>query len=422
MILYAAYAVIIFLCLVVGLLLQTIRRLKNENVRDIQNIEHNHALELKYKDEHISRLEEVEKLSEKTFRSLSNEALRQNNEIFMQIARSSFNEFKVGAERSFESSHSSVVKIVEPLIASLKNVDQKITDLEKQRIGAYEGLKEQLQSLTEVQRKLGQETTQLAKALRTPSAKGRWGEMQLKRVVEMAGMLEHCDFETQVNSTSDTGAKRPDMIVNLPGNKQIVVDAKVPIHHYLLALEEKDEHKQSEKFQQYVQSLRKHIQVLSQKSYWDQFENTPEFVILFLPGEVFFSAALQADPTLIDRGIQQKVILATPTTLIAMLRAVSYGWQQENMSKNAKKISALAQQLVKRLSDFGVHFKDVGRHFNMSVGAYNRAVGSFDSRVIVSAKKLAEMGVGEGFEIPAIEAIESDLKVMKTPDLPDAEF
>lgn len=246
--------------------------------------------------------------------------------------------------------------------------------------------------------------------------------MQLKRVVEMAGMLEHCDFETQVNSTSESGAKRPDMVVNLPGKKQIVVDAKVPIHHYLMALEEKDEHKQSERFQQYVQSLRKHIQILSQKSYWDQFENSPEFVILFLPGEVFFSAALQADPTLIDRGIQQKVILATPTTLIAMLRAVSYGWQHENMSKNAKSISELAQQLVKRLSDFGIHFKDVGRHFNMSVGAYNRAVGSFDSRVIVSAKKLAEMGVGEGFEIPIVEPIDSDLKVIKSRDATDAEF
>ncbi len=314
-----------------------------------------------------------------------------------------------------EARHQAIGQLVQPLKESLKRVDGKIEQLEQARSGAYARLDEQLKSLLNSQIKLESETGNLVRALRTPAVRGRWGEIQLRKVVEMAGMVNYCDFVEQ--ETADSGRLRPDMIIKLPNGRNIIVDSKAPLQAYLESLEATDDKQRTICLNHHARQIRDHLQKLSAKNYWEQFQPTPEFVVLFLPGETFFSAALAQDPALIEAGVDQKVLLATPTTLIALLRSVAYGWQQEKLTENAEAISQLGREMYDRLATLNQHFTQMGKNLERAVESYNRGIASLDSRVLSSARKFKELGAGSSKEIEPIEQID---KLPRSPQLPES--
>lgn len=366
--------------------------------------------------EKIALLEESQTKLTQTFRHLSAEALSANNQSFLQLAKTALERFQESAKVDLSHRQKAIGEMLLPMHQALVKVDGKIQDLEKQRVGAYEVLRQQVSDLISSQKELRGETANLVKALRAPSVRGQWGEMQLKRVVEMAGMVAHCDFLEQVSTQSEAGRLRPDMIINLPGNKKVVVDAKAPLSAYLEALEAQDEPTRQERLMEHARQVRNHIRQLSQRAYWDQFQPTPEFVVLFLPGETFFSAALEKDPSLIEAGVKEKVILATPTTLIALLRAVSYGWRQENIAENAKAISDLGRELYKRLSDMGGHFNRLGKHLGQMVDSYNQTAGTLERRVLVTARKFKDLDASQP-DLEELVSIENTPRAVVAPEL-----
>jgi len=361
-----------------------------------------------------------ERLSD-TFKALSSEALRNNNQSFLELAKSRLETFQQEAKGDLEARQKAVDEMVKPIRESLAKVDGKLGELEKSRIAAYTALDVQLKGLVDTHLpRLQSETANLVKALRQPQTRGRWGEIQLKRVVEMAQMLDHCDFVEQESRNLEEGRLRPDMIVRLPGGKQVVVDAKTPLTAYLEAAESSDEAVQKAKLIEHARQVRDHMTALGRKAYWEQFQPSPEFVIMFLPGEMFFSSALQQDPALIEYGVNEKVIPATPTTLIALLRAVSYGWRQEALAQNAQQVAELGKQLYERIASLAEHWGNVGERLDQAVKSYNDSVASLESRVLVSARRLRELKAGaEDVEIAPIEPVErSARKLQVVPPLP----
>jgi DNA recombination protein RmuC len=351
---------------------------------------------------------------ETAFQALSADALARNNQAFLDLAKATLAETQQAARGDLDLRRQAIAEMVTPVRASLDKVDLKIQELEKSRAGAYAALSEQVRSLLETQGQLRTETSKLVTALRTPSVRGHWGEIQLRRVVEMAGMLDHCDFVTQTVLASDEGRLRPDLLVRLPAGQTVVVDAKTPLEEYLRAMEATDEATRRTHLAGHARQVRAHMTALGRKSYWEQFDRAPEFAVLFLPGECFFSAALESDPSLIEAGAGQNIILATPTTLIALLRAVAYGWRQERLAQNAADISALGKELYKRLSDMGEHLNRAGRGLERAVEAYNNAVGSFESRVMVSARRFAELKTAPlGVQIAELEPVDKSVRAVQ---------
>jgi DNA recombination protein RmuC len=370
--------------------------------------------ERKSADEKMALLEDTRQKLSDAFKALSADALARNSQSFLELAGATLAKTQETARGDLELRQQAIADLVVPVRESLDKVDQKIQELEKARAGAYAGLNEQVRSLVETQSQLRSETGKLVTALRTPSARGRWGEIQLRRVVEMAGMLEYCDFSSQTSITGEDGRLRPDLLVKLPAGKIIVVDAKTPLEGYLEAIEAPDEVTRKARLGDHARQVRAHMTSLARKSYWDQFDQAPEFAVLFLPGECFFSAALESDPSLIEFGVAQNIILATPTTLIALLRAVAYGWRQEKLAQNAAEISALGKELFKRISDMGDHFNKVGLNLGRAVEAYNSAVGSLESRVMVSARRFVDLKTAPlGVEIAQLEPVEKNVRELQ---------
>ena len=374
--------------------------------------------ERKQAQEKLALLDDAQKKLSDAFKALASEALRSNNQSFLDLAKTNFDKHHETAKGDLEKRQKAIETLVTPVKESLDKVDAKIQELEKARVGAYSGITEQIKALTEGQTQLRSETANLVQALRTPNVRGRWDEIQLKRVVEMAGMVDHCDFFEQQSLDTEDGRLRPDMVVRLPGSRNIVVDAKAPLSAYLEAIDAPDEETRKAKLQQHAQQIRTHLTMLGRKSYFEQFSPCPEFVVLFLPGEAFFCAALMQDPALIEFGVDQNVIIATPTTLIALLRAVAYGWRQEALAQNAKEISDLGKELYDRCSKMGEHMANLGKNLSNASEAYNRAVGSLESRVLVTARKFSELGaVSADGQIDELPPIEVTPRLLQAPEL-----
>jgi DNA recombination protein RmuC len=347
-----------------------------------------------------------------TFKALAADALKNNNMSFLQIAQETLKRFQSEAKGDLDARQKAVADLVAPVGESLKNMDAQIQQMEIARGEAYGDLKAQVQSLISTQKELQSETGNLVRALRTPNVRGRWGEIQLRRVVEIAGMLPYCDFAEQETVYGDSGRLRPDLVVKLPGGKNVVVDAKTPLQAFLDAFETTDEAARRVCLENHTRQVREHINTLSGKKYWEQFESTPEFVVMFLPGETFFSAALEQDTGLIEHGVLNRVIPASPTTLIALLKAINYGWNQEKLARNAQQISALGKELHERLRNLAAHITAVGTGLDRAVESYNKAIGSLENRVLVSARKFSELGAPVAEDIPELEPIETTARAL----------
>jgi len=354
-----------------------------------------------------------------TFKALSADALQQNNQAFLQLATATLERFQQGAQADLQARERAVDALVQPLRESLQRVDGALGEMEKSRIASYAALSEQLRGLVETQIPLLRgETASLVKALRQPQVRGRWGEMQLHRVVEMAGMLEHCDFLQQPTRVAEDRTLRPDMVVRLPGGKQLVIDAKAPLSAYLEAAEAHEDTARSAQLAAHAQQVREHMVALGRKAYWEQFSPAPEFVVMFLPGEMFFSAALQQDPTLIEFGVHEKVIPATPTTLIALLRAVAYGWRQEALAANAREVAELGQELFTRIGVLARHWSELGDRLGKTVESYNRSVVTLESRVLVSARRFRDLHAAPAdAEIAAQSPVEHSPRALQSEEL-----
>ncbi len=360
----------------------------------------------------LERKAAQEKLAglEQTFVALSSRALQENNRAFLQLAQETLKQFHVQAKGDLEMKEKAVENLIKPVREALEKTEQQIRLMEHERKEAYGSLSKHLETMAQTQQLLQGETRNLVQALRRPEVRGQWGELTLKRLAELAGMVEHCDFYEQEHLNTEEGRMRPDMIVRMPGGREIVVDVKTPLDAYLSAVEAGDDETRRKHLEHHARKVRERVRELSSKSYWTQFRNAPDFVILFIPGEQFLSAALDMDRELIEDALKQKVILTTPTSFVALLRAVAYGWRQENLAENAERIRDVGEELYGRLMTFSEHLMKLGRSLNSTVGDYNKAVGSFEAKLLPGARKFSEMGVGGDKALTEPERIEKAVR------------
>ena len=374
----------------------------------LAGIEARREAEAQAAKEKLALLEETKAKLMESFKALSAEALSQNNASFLDLAKTTLEKYQAGAKGDLEKRQTAIKQTVEPVSQALEAFNKRVNDIEKSRSAMDAGLKEQITNLSEAQRHLSQTADSLVNALRKPEGRGRWGELQLRRTVELAGMINYCDFEEQASVENDAGDRlRPDLLIRLPNERQVVVDSKVPLAAYLDALDEPDSTIKEDQLKRHARHIREHIKGLSQKKYWSQFENTPEFVILFIPNEAIFSAALEVDPQLIELGVENRVILATPTTLIALLKAIAYGWQQDAVAQEAREISALGKELYERIGVVVGHFASVGKSLEQSVSHYNKAISSAETRLLVTARKFEKLDSVNADSLPQAKAIET---------------
>ena len=347
-----------------------------------------------------------------TFTELSNRSLQANSDTFLKLAEQRLDTQQEKAKSELSEREKAVEALVKPINEALKESQKQISELEKSRSEAYGGIKNQLEEMQLNQKSLKQETQNLVNALRRPEIRGRWGEITLRCLVELAGMVEHCDFVEQVHTSNDGQVFRPDMVVRMPDHRELVVDVKTPLDAYLTAAEAPDDAQRQLGLKRHAKNVRAHIRMLASKAYWNQFEESPEFVILFIPGDQFLSAALNEEPDLIEYALSEQIILATPTSFVALLKAVAYGWRQLALADNAKEIRVLAEDLYARLATYVTHMNKVGRQLNSSVENFNKAVGSLERKVLPGARKFVELGVHPKKEMEKLETIESVPRTM----------
>jgi DNA recombination protein RmuC len=371
-----------------------------------------------------TRLEELGRIHDRmkdAFASLSAEALKATNETFFQVAKRELEGVRSVSQRDLEDKQNAFAALISPIREGLAKYDTKLEQLAKDRDETFGLLTGQLRRVEQASTDLGQQTQLLSRALRSPAVRGRWGEMQLRRVIEVAGMVEHCDFDTQPRLEDGDQHVRPDVVIKLPGGQAVAVDAKVPLTGYLESLEETTDDGRKLKLRQHASQLRAHSNALGKKHYWEKLEESPEFVVLFLPSEVFFSAALEQDPLLLEESFTiNRVIIATPTTLIALLQAVAYGWRQESIARSAAEIAELGRELYDRLCKFDDHIGDLGVHLEKAMKFYNSAVGALESRVLVSARRFKDLGVGSSVgDLAVLEPLETPVRALRSAELTD---
>ncbi len=371
--------------------------------------------------EQRAQAERLEARFREAFAALSAEALSRNNRSFLDLARASLGEYQKSASGDLEARQKAIGALIAPVEERLKEVDEKLHAIEKEREGAYRALRQQVELMATAQDRLKAETSSLVQALRAPSVRGRWGEIHLRRVVELAGMVDHCDFEEQASVETEGGRLRPDLVVHLPGGKQVIVDAKVSLKAYLEAQELPDGAARDTKLAEHARQIREHVLRLGSKSYWDQFASAPDFVVMFIPGEAFFAAAVQQDAGLLEFGFERNVYPASPATLVSLLRAAHYGWQQATVAESARKIRDLGVELSERLRVMSDHLNDLGRSLGRAVDAFNNAAGSFEHRVLVSARRFRDLGAAGSKELPELEPVERSVREIAPPEGEPAE-
>ena len=393
---------ITFLCLIsflIGLLLTkqfANRKAKIEKERWSQEMS-------KKQDEFDHQLDQLQG----SFASLSQEALQKNNQHFLNLASQNFGKLQVQAENQLKQKETSFAHMIKPIQDSLAKTDAQLQKLEKDRVSSESKLNTQIEGLLQSQQFLQTETRNLVTALRRPEVRGQWGELTLKRLAELAGMSEHCDFDEQVTTIGNDNHQRPDMVVKMPGDRQLVVDVKAPLDAYLSAVEAENEDQKQIFLSHHLKNVKDRIKELSMKKYWEQFQQAPDFVVLFIPGDQFLSAALDQDKTLLEFAMKQRVILATPTSLVGLLRAIAYGWNQENLNQNADIIRKIGHDLHQRIGTLSEHMAKLGKNLDSSVATFNKMLGSYESNVLPGAKKFTELGIDSHKEIDQVKVVET---------------
>jgi len=349
-----------------------------------------------------------------TFNAMAAHALRDNNEQFLHLAKENLEKLHLKSEGELNRREQAIANLVKPIRDALEKTESQVRKMERDRQQAHGALTKHLETIAESHKTLQGETRNLVQALRRPEVRGQWGELTLKRLAELAGMVEHCDFFEQESVQSDAGKQRPDMIVRMPDKREIIVDAKTPLDAYLSAVEASDDAERTRLLKVHARNVRARVKELASKAYWQQFKYSPDFVVLFIPGDQFLSAALDIDHTLIEDALSQQVILATPTSFVALLRAIAYGWRQETLAENAETIREVGEEMYGRLTTFAEHLSKLGRSLDNSVDTYNKAVGSYDARILPGMKKFTEMGVASKKESPKPEQIERSTRQIES--------
>jgi len=389
------------------------QKLEHQNINLTTILEH----ERNTTKEKLQALEQARAQMETTFSALSSQALKQNNEEFLKLANENLKQFQNTAKHDLSEKEKAIETLINPIKEALVKSEQQMHAIEKDRKHAYGALQQHLETMTLNQSALQNETRNLVQALRRPEVRGQWGEMTLKRLAELAGMVEHCDFYTQESIKTEDALQRPDMIVRMPDGREIVVDVKTPLDAYLTAVEASTDEERDIALQRHCKNVRQRVNELASKAYWNQLKNTPDFVVLFIPGDQFLSSALDCDANLLEDALSKQVILATPTSFVALLRAVAYGWRQEQLAENADKIRDIGEELYQRLAVFSDHLAKLGKSLDASTKHFNNAVGSFDTRILPSARKFKELGINEKKSITQPEQIETATRSLESTEI-----